>query len=247
MVLLFFILTWITAEKKVLPELNQSYHNVINVVDGDTIDVNINGETKRIRLIGIDAPEMSENECYNNESFEKIKELLLNKKVSLEVDSTQDDKDKYNRLLRYVFLEDGTNLNLYMIKNGYAVEYTYNKPYKYQLEFKEAQALAKSETKGLWNETSCDGKSNEYKEPVEQSQKTVELVESTFSETIQTKNIETIQPAKTEITKSFGSCGSKTKCGEMLSCEEAYYYLKSCGVTRLDGDKDGIPCESICL
>ncbi len=42
------------------------------------------------------------------------------------------------------------------------------------------------------------------------------------------------------------TCGSKTYCGEMVSCEEAQYYLHSCGLSRLDGDKDGIPCESLC-
>lgn len=42
------------------------------------------------------------------------------------------------------------------------------------------------------------------------------------------------------------SCGGKTKCAQMDSCEEAYYYLRKCGLTRLDGDGDGVPCESIC-
>lgn len=42
------------------------------------------------------------------------------------------------------------------------------------------------------------------------------------------------------------TCGSKTYCGEMTSCDEAYYYLNTCGLTRLDGDSDGVPCETIC-
>lgn len=41
-------------------------------------------------------------------------------------------------------------------------------------------------------------------------------------------------------------CEGKTKCGEMTSCEEAMFYLKECGVGRLDRDKDGVPCETIC-
>ena len=45
--------------------------------------------------------------------------------------------------------------------------------------------------------------------------------------------------------KAF-TCGTKTYCREMVSCEEAQFYLRSCGLTRLDGDKDGIPCESLC-
>lgn len=41
-------------------------------------------------------------------------------------------------------------------------------------------------------------------------------------------------------------CGTKTTCGQMSSCEEARFYLNQCGLTRLDGDKDGTPCESLC-
>lgn len=43
-----------------------------------------------------------------------------------------------------------------------------------------------------------------------------------------------------------GSCGSKRTCGQMNSCDEAYHYLNSCGLSRLDRDGDGVPCESIC-
>ena len=45
--------------------------------------------------------------------------------------------------------------------------------------------------------------------------------------------------------KSF-TCGTKTYCREMASCEEAYFYLRQCGLTRLDGDGDGMPCEAMC-
>jgi hypothetical protein len=41
-------------------------------------------------------------------------------------------------------------------------------------------------------------------------------------------------------------CGAKKKCSQMTSCKEAYFYLNKCGLKRLDRDKDGIPCESIC-
>lgn len=47
-------------------------------------------------------------------------------------------------------------------------------------------------------------------------------------------------------TGSGYTCGSKTKCAQMESCEEAMFYLNTCGLSRLDRDKDGVPCESIC-
>jgi hypothetical protein len=45
---------------------------------------------------------------------------------------------------------------------------------------------------------------------------------------------------------SGGKCGSKRYCRQMNSCQEAMYFLKQCGLTRLDGDGDGVPCESLC-
>ncbi len=53
------------------------------------------------------------------------------------------------------------------------------------------------------------------------------------------------QPAVSDAYKTF-SCGSKHRCGEMTSCEEARFYLDTCGVKSLDGDKDGTPCEALC-
>ncbi len=50
---------------------------------------------------------------------------------------------------------------------------------------------------------------------------------------------------KADAPKAF-TCGTKTYCREMVSCGEAMFYLRSCGLSRLDGDNDGIPCESLC-
>ncbi|MDF7774277.1 SH3 domain-containing protein [Sphingomonas sp. AOB5] len=57
---------------------------------------------------------------------------------------------------------------------------------------------------------------------------------------------ERIAARKRLSTKSSRQCGGKWKCGQMNSCAEAYHYLNTCGVGRLDGDGDGVPCESIC-
>lgn len=42
------------------------------------------------------------------------------------------------------------------------------------------------------------------------------------------------------------TCAGKRKCGEMDNCEEATFYLKNCGIKKLDRDNDGVPCESLC-
>jgi len=54
------------------------------------------------------------------------------------------------------------------------------------------------------------------------------------------------RPVQLRSSEENMTCGSKYYCKEMTSCEEAQYYLNQCGLTRLDGDGDGIPCESIC-
>ncbi len=142
---------------------------VTRVIDGDTIDVLQNGETHRIRLIGINTPETVDPrkpvECFGTEASTYLKNLLTNRTVLLETDESQGDTDKYNRLLRYVFLPDGTNVNLTMIKEGYAYEYTYNTPYQYQTEFKAAEADARENGQGLWGATCTDTTTTTATEP----------------------------------------------------------------------------------
>ncbi|MGB9883419.1 MAG: thermonuclease family protein [Microgenomates group bacterium] len=138
---------------------SNSYYLVKKVVDGDTLDVEIDNQIKRVRVIGINTPEVVDPrktvECFGKEASNKAKEILAGKKVKLEADLTQGNTDKYGRLLRYVFLEDGTDFGLLMIKEGYAYEYTYNIPYKYQQKYKEAQKEAQENKKGLWGDGVC--------------------------------------------------------------------------------------------
>ena len=129
---------------------------VLRVIDGDTIKVLINNKEDTVRLIGIDAPETTDPrtivECFGKEASNKAKEILDGKTVTLESDPTQGNRDKYGRLLRYVFL-DNLNFNKLMLIQGYAHEYTYqSNPYKYQLEFIEAEKSAREQNLGLWSD-----------------------------------------------------------------------------------------------
>lgn len=141
----------------------ESFYEVLKVIDGDTIDVNLDGEMERIRLIGINTPETVDPrklvECFSHEASEKAKDILSGKRALLESDPAQGERDKYGRLLRYVFLEDGINFNLLMIREGYAYEYTYDLPYKYQAEFKQAQKYAEKNGLGLWGKL-CEGQTS---------------------------------------------------------------------------------------
>jgi micrococcal nuclease len=134
---------------------------VVKVVDGDTVDVNLDGQEVRLRLIGINTPESVDPrrpvECFGREASDTAKELLSGQTVRLEADTSQDDRDRYDRLLRYVWLPDGRMFNYEMVAQGYAYEYTYNTPYKYQAEFKQAEQAAREGQAGLWAPSTCAG------------------------------------------------------------------------------------------
>lgn len=137
-------------------------YNVQKVVDGDTIDIDYKGSIKTIRLIGINTPETVDPrkpvECFGKEASNKAKELITGKKVRIESDPDNDALDKYGRMLDFIWLEDGTFINDKMVRDGYAYEYTYNNQYyKYQKQFREAQAEAKQNNRGLWNASTCNG------------------------------------------------------------------------------------------
>ena len=138
---------------------NQLY-SVVSITDGDTIKVEINGKSEPVRIIGIDSPEIVDPrvpvQCFGKEASDKAKEVLANKKVRLEADPTQGDKDVYSRLLRFVFLSDGTDFGKMMISLGIAHEYTYNSnPYKYQAEYEKAEEDARDAKIGLWADGAC--------------------------------------------------------------------------------------------
>jgi micrococcal nuclease len=231
-----------TQEISTQPVEEKKLYKVTNVVDGDTIDVLIGDKTERIRLIGLDTPETvdprKEVECFGIEASNKAKETLLNKTISLESDDSQGDKDKYDRLLRYVFLENGTNFNKQMIEDGYGYEYTYNLPYKYQQEFKDAEKQATTNKKGLWADNIC--KPN----PVE----TAPVVKTNTPTTNQTPTSAPVTNTKNTntTTTSDYSCSCSKTCAQMSSCAEAQYQLNTCGCSARDGDDDGVACDSQC-
>lgn len=203
--------------------------NVVKVVDGDTISVSISGKTETIRLIGLDTPETVDPrktvECFGKEASDKAKSLLAGKKVKLTADESQGDKDKYNRLLRYVFLEDGTNVNKLMISEGYGHEYTYNLPYKYQAEFKTAELSAQRNKKGLWADNAC---------------------------AVDTEVIELEEEDAGTIDVSDRSCSSNLyNCTGFSTHNEAQAVYDKCmsevgsDIHQLDADDDGEACESL--
>ena len=124
---------------------------IVRVVDGDTVRVEIDGQPETVRFIGIDTPETKHPskgvECYGKEASARTAELLDSQTVYLEEDQSQDSRDRFGRILRYVWLEDGTSVNMRLVAEGYAFEYTFEMPYKYQADFRAAQDEARI---GVW-------------------------------------------------------------------------------------------------
>jgi micrococcal nuclease len=154
------VTTGIPSTPALLP-LGTSYQ-VTDVVDGDTIKVNVSGKVVVIRLIGINTPELKGAnglaDCYAVTAKLAMEQAIGNHNVYLEKDPSQGELDKYGRTLAYIWLDPGSgsndapsDLNLMQIQEGNAVEYTYNKPYKYQKIYKEAEAQAKKAGAGLWS------------------------------------------------------------------------------------------------
>lgn len=138
------------------------WYEVKKVIDGDTVQISRFGREEEVRLIGMDTPEVVDPrkpvQCFGREASAKAKEILQNQRIRLEFDPLTGERDKYQRLLAYVWLTDGSLYNQRMIAEGYAHEYTYrSQAYKYQPQLKEAQAAAKSNQLGFWSASACNG------------------------------------------------------------------------------------------
>jgi len=206
---------------------------LVKVVDGDTIAVSINGKSKTIRIIGIDTPEVVDKrktvECFGKEASDFANLTLQdNRNLLLESDPTQGERDKYNRLLRYVWIDDGEmDFGKFMIGDGYASEYTYNLPYKYQNEYKQAEKKAREAKRGLWADGVC-----------------LESAGTNADQTVEVSPTSQKQPI-------IDSSGGDKDCSDFATHAEAQDYFQSKGgsptnnVDKLDSDHDGLACESL--
>lgn len=142
-----FILSGCSFGSAPLSNTSEGSARVLEVIDGDTLKIKNN---VRVRLLGIDSPE--KGECYYGEARTALRDLVLNKVVRLDKDIT--DKDKYERLLRYVILEkdgeDNLLVNDYLVRNGFAFDVRYAPDNRYRDLLSSAEEIAKKERRGLW-------------------------------------------------------------------------------------------------
>lgn len=155
LLVLIIYISFIREEETCNNYVNEEYYPVLSIIDGDTIEIEIEGKKELVRLIGIDTPEVAspytEEQCHGEEASDYTKTLLSNKFVRLVSDQKSDDRDKYNRLLRYIYLGDGTMVNAEILKEGHARLYPYF-PFDEMAEFIALENSAKENSLGLWGE-----------------------------------------------------------------------------------------------
>lgn len=143
-----------------------SRYYVTRVYDGDTIEVSMNGTPEKIRLIGIDTPETHDPDtpaqCYGEHASQATTDALLHTSVRLEADPTGDNRDRYDRLLRYVFTSDETLWNKELITRGEAFAYI-SFPFVRKVEFMTAQFEAAREKRGLWSACETSEKNGRWR------------------------------------------------------------------------------------
>ena len=146
---------WLNKPEKGVMTTQPGLYAINHYVDGDTISVDMNGQAQEVRFIGIDTPETHKPntpvQCYGPAAaaYTQSRIKASGGKVRLVSDNLSTNRDRYNRLLRYVYLPDGTDLNQQLVANGYAFYYPYF-PYSKSAEFSKDEQTAMAAHKGLW-------------------------------------------------------------------------------------------------
>lgn len=198
----------------------------VRAVDGDTLVAKVDGKEEYIRLLLVDTPETKHPDKgvqpFGPEASDLMKKTF-SPSDSIKIEYGTEKRDKYDRLLAYVYTKDGAMFNKVLLKKGVArVAYVYPPNDKYVEEFRKIESTAKSKEIGIW---SIDG----Y------------VTEKGF-------NAKAV-PAKVK-RPSSNTTGPDRDCKDFSSQEEAQAFYEAAGGPakdphRLDGDGNGLVCESL--
>ncbi|WP_337287213.1 thermonuclease family protein [Candidatus Methylomirabilis sp.] len=195
---------------------------VVGVSDGDTITVLMGGHKQiKVRLAEIDAPEKSQ--AFGQRSKQSLSDMIFGKSVRVE----QRDVDRYGRVVGRVFI-GGTDVNAEQVRQGMAWVY---RQYLRDTTLLTVEKEAREARRGLWSDP----------HPVPPWE---------YRHGDRGKSVGVDAPLRlgreARDGESARQCGAKQYCSQMTSCEEARYYLTQCGISSLDRDGDGVPCEALC-
>lgn len=198
--------------------------SIVAVSDGDTLTMLVpNGSSYqqvKIRLGEIDAPESRQD--YGTRAKQQLSDLAFGRQARVVVQDT----DRYGRTVGRVYV-GGFDINAEMIRRGGAWVY---RQYAKDPSLPRLEAEAKAAKRGLWALPEA-----QRTPPWEWGKNGGRPTEGTPS-----------SPTAAPPVSGRFSCGSKRFCREMASCEEARFYLSRCGLTTIDGNRDGEPCETLC-
>ena len=156
---------WLQPVKQAAAVNQPGLYKVSEYIDGDTIVVDMNGSDEKLRFIGVDTPETHDPrkavQCYGQAAAGFTKNMIAKQggRVRLEADPLNTNRDRYGRLLRYIYLPDGALVNAEIIKQGYGFAYT-GFPFTKTDEFINYQKQARQGSLGLWNK--CAPTANQY-------------------------------------------------------------------------------------
>jgi micrococcal nuclease len=154
---------WFDALDKQVARSQPGLYHVVKFDDGDTIVVNMNGRNETIRFIGVDTPETHDPrkvvQCFGVAAAAHTRQLIGTSDVKLALDPLSSNRDRYDRLLRYVYLPTGTLVNKQIIRDGYGFAYT-SFPFTKSDDFLASQTYARVHNLGLWSQ--CDPQKNQY-------------------------------------------------------------------------------------
>ena len=223
---------------------------ISEVIDGDTVKLS---DGNKVRILAIDTPETKDPrkpvQCFGAEASKKMTELVNGKKVTLILDAAQGDKDKYGRLLRYIYI-GSTDIGRELVQEGYAFAYL-KYPTSKTDEYKSLENQARESKRGLWAEDTCNGSTvmpstsmNANTSPTISTQPQINTSPPSTN-TSQNKNISS--------SNLNCSCSSNIyNCPDFSTHAEAQALYDCCiqkvgyDVHRLDGnDNDGLACESL--
>lgn len=155
---------WLSKAPQTLQQYQPGLYTIAHYVDGDTIAVNMNGSVETVRFIGVDTPETHKPntpvQCYGPEAAAFTKQQIGRfGKVRLQADPLDTNRDVYGRLLRYVYLPDGTLMDERLIQEGYGFAYL-DFPFTKKAQFSADEKAAQAVKKGLW--ATCRPSVNKY-------------------------------------------------------------------------------------
>jgi micrococcal nuclease len=133
---------------------NEVLITILKVIDGDTVDIDINGNTERVRLIGVNTPETKHPtkpiECFGPEASAYLTQLLP-KGTHVRIERDIEARDRYGRMLLYLYREsDNLFINLDLVSHGYGTPMSIEPNTFHRNDFVHAAALAETTNEGLW-------------------------------------------------------------------------------------------------